>query len=675
MMRINIIIHYENGDKFYKLWAHDERNVDFENDAFCAARCTVCFAAEELCNHLGQMGYEVNVTNKKGNGINIILSENGMSGEEFDITRDGNDICLVGNGRIGTLYAAYELLEAQGIRWYSQDETYIPESTGFVFPECRHYKYDMPNGRGFHFEQLSKESVKFIMWMAHNRLNTHLCHANSKKLQQKLGFVFQNGGHVFTDMLNPYNITADGRTYLEAHKDWYGKRDGEITYKNAQHVQFCATNEGLLEELGKIFVDKLKNEWKDADACEMAGFDTWGASCNCEKCRALGNGADMTLYYASAVRDSINRAYESGELKRKVKLKVSAYEGTDSMQPPRNPVPQNLIDAGDFLIYSPILRCYAHDFDDESCGRNAGYKRALEGWLKTGIDVEVNEYYNVSKHEDLPLLFTKRLKNDLKYYIRSGVKANIYMHVPMAEWGVRTLTQYLYAAITRNVDCNVDAQVDKYFSDLFGDNAAEAKKCYEMVESASETVYSWRGWGNTILTRLIGWDGKKPDGNVGKGTHLDGIEEQDGKRALGLLEKALDGLGRIKKKELSKLSTDMFDGIANAVNPIELRKLMAGPQVISKLDEDIRGLIYGRDVYEFMLLCVEYYNALRDDKNTDALFERMAVLADKLSGYTVGAIPEAYEPGVVLPDAFKRSQLKTLYYKIVANRNGEKKNG
>jgi len=94
-----------------------------------------------------------------------------------------------------------------------------------------------------------------------------------------------------------------------------------------------------------------------------------------------------------------------------------------------------------------------------------------------------------------------------------------------------------------------------------------------------------------------------------------------------------------------------------------------------KLEEDIRGLMYGRDVYEFTLLCVQYYNALRDGKSTDEIFERMSVLADILSGYTIGAIPEAYEPGIVLPDAFKRSQLRTLYYRIVANRNGEKENG
>jgi len=674
-MKINIVIPYDNGDKLYKVWAHDELNVDFESDSFGAARCTVCFAAEELCSYLEQMGYESCVIGQKGDGVNIILSQNGAEGEEFDISRDGNDVYLMGNGRIGTLYAAYDLLEAQGIRWYSPENTYIPAGDEFIFPECKHYKYDMPNGRGFHFEQLSKESVNFILWMAHNRLNVHLCHANSKKLQQKLGFIFQNGGHIFTDMLDPHNITSDGRTYLEAHKDWYGKRDGEITYNNAQHVQFCATNKGLLRELGKIFVNKLKNEWKDADVCEMAGFDTWGASCNCEKCRALGNGADMTLYYASSVRESINRAYESGELNRKVRLKVSAYEGTDSMNPPTKPVPQNLIDAGDFLIYSPILRCYAHDIDDENCSHNVFYKRSLEGWLKTGIDVEVNEYYNVSKHEDLPLLFTKRLKNDLKYYINNGVKASIYMHVPLTEWGVRTLTQYLYAAILRNRDCDVDTQVEKYFSDLFGDNAAEVKNCYEMVESASEYIYSWRGWGNTILTHLIDWNGCKSDGHIGKGTHLEGIEEQDGSRVLSLIEKALDGLRKIKKKELSSLKSEMLDGSSKAVNPVELRKLMSGPKMLLKLEEDIRGLMYGRDVYEFTLLCVQYYNALRDGKSTDEIFERMSVLADILSGYTIGAIPEAYEPGIVLPDAFKRSQLRTLYYRIVANRNGEKENG
>ena len=131
---------------------------------------------------------------------------------------------------------------------------------------------------------------------------------------------------------------------------------------------------------------------------------------SCEECRKLGNGADRTLHFLSHIRKRINEATERGELKKRVRLSFDAYEGTDTLEAPENKVPQNLIDAGDYPLYCPILRCYHHNIDDSACDKNTVYDRTLRAWEKTGMKIAMNEYYNVSKYEDLPLLFTERTK-------------------------------------------------------------------------------------------------------------------------------------------------------------------------------------------------------------------------------------------------------------------------
>ncbi len=666
---LTIVLPYPDAEKYYELWAHDENKIDFENDKESAVRCTVSYAAEELCVYLNKCGIKTSVSYEKGER-NIILKCLDKDGEEFRIYTDGSDAVLEGNSRKGLLYAVYEFLEAQGIRWYSPTEEFVPELKKLIAVECKNYKYDMPDGRGFHFEGLLKESMSLTVWMARNRMNIHACFPNTKKLQQKLCFALKTGGHVFTKILNPKNVDENGGYYIDVHKDWYGKREGEINEKNAINVQFCVTNEELLDKLAETVIDKIKTDWKDQSVFELAGFDTWGASCNCEKCSALGNGTDRTLHYLSHIRKRIDQAYRDGIIDHNIRLSFDAYEGTDTLEAPENPVPENLIKAGDYPLFCPILRCYQHDLSDDTCGKNRIYKRTLNDWTKTGMMLAMNEYYNVSKYEDLPLLFTERIINDVKYYIDCGVTEIEYMHTPVLDWGVRSLNQYVLANISRDRNCDTDKLIGKYFDDMYGKYAERAKEAYRLIEDAVSYCGSWRNWFDTsILTHLSEWDGKIPAKPFYNESHLGENAVASGYETVKKLEKALRELRKIRTEETESLSPELFTDESTALNHHDMRKKPEGEALLSKINEDIRGVLYGVDVFRMMVLCLDYYNCLyekRDDE--EKLYSEISSLAERMSEYTYGIVYLDYEPDTQLKDALTRSQLKTLYYKITANR-------
>ena len=434
-MKINVKLPYENAERSYRVWAHEEAEIDFDKDLFRAERCTLSYAAEELVNYLSKAGLEAAVSNSL-DGLSIYLRSEGKSGEEFSIWRDKEAIYIVGVSRKATLYAVYELLSANGFAWYSPIDEYVPKLETLKLPEKEDYCYDMPVGRGYHFEGLLKESFKIIKWMARNRMSLAAPYAHSVPLLRKLGFTLKIGGHIFGDIINPKKYTEEGELYVDAHRDWYGKREEEITVDNALDVQFCVTNEELLDVLADLVIKKCKKEWKDADILELAGFDTWGKSCACENCARLGNGSDRTLHFLSHIRKRLNAAYENGEIIRNPRLTFDIYEGTDTMTAPENPVPENLISAGDYGMFCPILRCYAHNIYD-GCDKNAFYEKCFEAWGKTGFAIGINEYYNVSKLEDLPVLYSERMKNDIPYYINGGASEIGYMHFTTAALGVR----------------------------------------------------------------------------------------------------------------------------------------------------------------------------------------------------------------------------------------------
>ena len=671
-MPVSIVLPYQEAGKYYARWAHEEHTIDFQKEKERAKRCRLSYAAEELFIYLEKMGIKAQVSNQTGDENIILLCEDGET-EAFTIEQDGKDLLLKGDSARGLLYAVYELLEAQGIRWYAPKEEFVPQRENLIIPKCGHFVYDMPDGRGFHFEGLLKESESFLIWMARNRLNLHACHTHTKKLQEKLGFTFKTGGHIFTKLLDPNNITEDGRTYLDAHKDWYGKRKEEITAENAINVQFCVTNTELLDALSELVISKLKGDWKNEDILELAGFDTWGASCECEECKKLGNGADRTLHFLSHIRKRIDEATERGELQKRVRLSFDAYEGTDTLEAPERAVPQNIIDAGDYPLFCPILRCYHHNIDDNSCDKNKIYDRTIRAWEKTGMKLAMNEYYSVSKYEDLPLLFTERMKYEIPYYIERGVTEIQYMHTPILEWGVRSLSQYLYANLSRDRNCDADFLIEKYFEDVYGIHAKKAKKSYALIEEATSLCGSWRNWFETsILTHLCEWDGCAPKEPFYRESHLGENAVAMGYEMVEKLSEALSTLRTIKKDALKTLDPEIFTEDGLALNPIEQQKRRAGSQLLNKVNEDIRGVKYGLDVFRLMVLCLDYYEALYEQRaDAESLVQKIAELGDAMSEYTVGINYAAYTPDTEIRDALLRSQLKNLYYKIIANHKGD----
>ncbi len=666
-MNINIMLPYKEADRYYKRWAYEENAIDFENDKENAMRCTLSFSCDELCSHLERIGHSVTVSDEKKEGTNIIFEFENNDSEEFEIIRKNDDIILKGMGRRGVLYSAYELLEIQGVRWYSPEFCYIPVGADFIFPEEKYYKYEMEKGRGFHFEDLQNESQSFVLWMARNRLNLHACHAHCKKMQEKLCMQFETGGHIFEKILNPLNIEADGKYYIDTHFDWYGKRDEEITPENATSVQFCVSNNELLDRLSETVIEKLNTDWKNEEMISLDGFDTWGKSCNCESCRKLGNGSDQNLKFLSHIREKMNEEIKKGNLRKNVKLSFCIYEGTNTMEPPEKPVPKNLIEAGDRGLFCPILRCYQH-YIDEECSRNSYYEKCLHDWIKTGLDISINEYYNVSKYEDLPALYTDKIVHDVRHYIKSGAKSIMYMHLFIKEWGVRAINHYLMAVVSRNPDCDEKALIKKYFSDMYGVYAEDMEDIYRKIEKATELIASWRAWfSGSVLSYLMDWDGKIPKEPIDCDDHLKGKVAFEGYKSVSLLEEALLKIKAVKKKVLEEIPYDNFAVTSSARNPGEAAKNLIGSQLLNKLNEDIRGIKYGLDAFLLTTLIADYHDALyTGDKRANELYEKIYELGDKMSEYTYSVVFNSYQPEFELRDALKRTQLKQLYYRIVA---------
>ncbi len=226
---VAIVLPYADAEKA-PYYAGAEAGVDFIRDPFSATRCTLCFAATELKRYLGAMGL-ADVCFSAGEQVghfSIFLSADREDGREapYWMTPLSSGVRLTGETRVGALYAAYEFLKMQGIRWY------FPGPDGEVVP-CFDGTLAVPDGdaafrpamtdvRGLDVHAPLKESAQFRLWMARNRMNVGAYHPATAALTDKLGMVYREGGHIFDTMLQPDTPLSGGGTVWEKHPEWYG---------------------------------------------------------------------------------------------------------------------------------------------------------------------------------------------------------------------------------------------------------------------------------------------------------------------------------------------------------------------------------------------------------------------------------------------------------------------
>ncbi|MBR2340425.1 MAG: DUF4838 domain-containing protein [Clostridia bacterium] len=685
MKNINIVLEYENAENTAHTWANEERFINFRTEPERAARCTASFAATELLSYLGRTLTDCSVcvsSQIRGGDINILLTVESASekGSSYALIPTDNGLQIKGRGRAGVLYGAYELLKMQGWRWIEPmdvGEVEPPKKENIALPtEPMLFETTMPNGRGFEFEGGSKESHALLLWMARNRLNLAGYRPATAPLANKLCMSQKSGGHIFEAMLSPERKMPSGKTLFDEHPEWYGTpKNGEKTRGDALKTQFCVTQPALVEFLGEELLSRIMGEWYGADRIDVWGFDTWGGVCSCDECEKLGNTTDRTLYFIGQLREFLNRARGEGRLDHDVSLITTVYEGTSTMTPPTRKIPAALSGSGDMILFSPILRCYQHSFFEPDCSYNKGYADALRGWAKTADELPIIflEYYNVSKFEDLPLLFSSVMSRDIPDYVNAGVRALSYMHLPMLAWGVRALTQNLYAELAWNKNADTEAIIADYFDKRYGRYADEMKKAYSLIEVAFSLISSYRSWsGRDVLTHLFLWDVDENPTPIEVDDHIKNTENLD--RCLSDTVKGLSDALKIINSVMMDMKADSAEKTLppqkGIVNPAQL----AGVKNVAKdedmLADDKKMLIYGINSMSLMLALTRYRRALvaGDSETTEREWEKIETLEAKME--------ERYLPlgfffpntGMICRDELTRTQLKDTIRRIRKSR-------
>lgn len=683
-MSAAIVVPFQDAERKVHTWAREEASIDWTRDHERAGRCVMAFAATELEAYLSRSLKSCKLSfassrPEEGTFVELRVRDVSSKSASYELVPDDGGVVISGHGRTGVLYGAYELLRLQGWRWYApggdgtvgpplKDALSLPTESVSAGPD---YSF----GRGFRFTYVSMESEQMLLWMARNRLNLGSYRSATGPLGHKLGMIFRNGGHIFEEILNPDRYLPSGNTIWEENPEWYGLPPGGARQKHdALKTQFCVSQPELIDFLSGEILARLSGEWREADHIDVWGFDTWGNACTCEGCRKLGNGSDRMLHFLSQLRTRIDEARRRGRLDHDTRMAMCAYEGTATLQGPVNPFPRNLTTSGDYVIFYPINRCYAHDIDDADCRYNDRYLKYLRSWFdqSPGMPVLVGEYYNVSKFEDLPLVFSKRICADLSVYHDLGAQGISYMHPPLVNWGVRALNHRLYAALAWDTRCGAETIKNEYFDRWYGAGARSMRRIYELIETAWEYVADWRAWSHeSVLSKLLAWDGTRPAELLTMENHLAAEEDaiESGRRSVALMREAMNGLSSLLVEMKSEIASSAVAPSGptgpNGASGVDAR-------VVRRVSEVRRQLIYGIDTMTLMTEVLAYHRALynRDAHDEEARWKAVEETADRLDSYYVPIDYEEPGAGLMSRDALTRTQLGGVVARCRAYRHG-----
>ena len=440
------------------------------------------------------------------------------SRERLRVKSDGQRIVVaVGNEDAeyrGTEYAVYELLEQLGCRWYFPGEfgEVLPATKTLVLPEL-----DIDSSPDF--------AVRNI-WMS--GWTNRTADSNTWLLRNKgtlrVGFAFPGDGSIWR--------LAPMEEHLEKHPGLYAmKKDGSRQgLETPKHMQMLDT---AYPEAVRIASDTVKAYFHANPNANSFAFSAPDGSPRSLAPEAVA--ADHRFMTDGGIDESISDAYFNfvNNLTHEVTAEfpdkfivVLAY--ANRVRPPEGldrPWHPNII------IHLARLRISAFKaIDDPRSIYSKRHLRTLNAWHRFGSPLLIYDYDPHADLSRMPLWRTGILGSDMRRYKDRGV---IGFTTEGQENTLRLgMNYYIRARLMWDVNADVDALMEDYYSRFFGPATEPMKAVHTRIEAARDRTTDWMTWTSVILD----WSTIYTDdlfAPADRGSSLPALMELAGTRAAG----------------------------------------------------------------------------------------------------------------------------------------------
>ena len=354
----------------------------------------------------------------------------------LEVTAEG--VTLAGLTPEGTLFAAYELLEQLGCRWY------MPGELGTVVP------------RRTRVTAAAQRTVRFPSFAARNL--QAVTRALPWYRRQRLGGDWFPGAH---------GIPLEPPAALETEPELFALVDGRRV-----SGQLCVGHPEVVRRATAAviayFEEHPERPWVGLGPDDGRGF------CEDERCRALDGGEWDPHAAGPSMTDRyvwlFNRILEGME-ERFPDKRIGFYAYDSYKLPPRRVKPDPRI----VPAFAPITLCRLHGLDNPVCPDRSFYKSLMLRWGELVPEVFERGYYFNLADPGFPFSKVHALRQETPFAHAAGISG--WRVECMPAWSAHTPTLYVAARLMWDVDTDVDALLQEFYAAFFGP-AAEPMGAY-----------------------------------------------------------------------------------------------------------------------------------------------------------------------------------------------------
>lgn len=362
------------------------------------------------------------------------------------VTPRGVDIR--GLGGSGTLFGAYELLEQLGVRWYA------PGDWGRVLPETHTVRLG------------AQETVQ----------------APSLKIRSIGGWTSSSTGWWIRQRMGRDIDRATGRHGMPGNPP---RGTGSQVCLSGHHAP------GALEAV--VAGIRQEIEGNPGRRQISMGPRDGGGYCQCAGCRELDGDSWDPLRSAPSVTDRyiwfFNRVLEELEPEYP-DLHIAWYVYAAHFFPPKHVVPNPRI----IHTFAPIDIDRNRGMDNPMSPDRHIFRHIVAGWSAfEPAAMNYRGYYNNLACPQLPWSQIDRLRNEIPALHALGIDA-FSVEIIRQSWASSVITPYVATRMMWDMDTDVDALLDEYYTKFYGPAEEPMRAYLEDVESAfRDTPYHTGG--------------------------------------------------------------------------------------------------------------------------------------------------------------------------------------
>ena len=364
----------------------------------------------------------------------------------------GNDLCIFGSSSKGTANGVYGFLQDElGVRWFGPQPLFrvVPEKKTVTVGAIDRRAVPSFLGRQFHTE--SRVELPAYPW-ARRRM----------RMREPV-----DQGEPYANVSHYLHRLFPARKYAEKNPDFYAMRSGRrVDPTKNKNWNICYSNPEVAEIAAKAALAYFRA--RPYHHCFSLGINDGAAYCECDRCarrqpprefRGARVASDMYFHFVNKVARRVREEFPDRA------IGMIAYN--DVTPPPLGPVEKN--------VHVVLVNDVSEYFD-------AAYRQQCEelvaAWQAKGITLGLYYYTGLAKLA--PAYFPRLLASELKDKHDRGftsVTSEVY-----PGWPWRGPMAYVHARLWWDIDRDVDALLNEYFTGLFGPAAKPMQELFELFE-------------------------------------------------------------------------------------------------------------------------------------------------------------------------------------------------